>query len=98
MLFDMKTDHKKELLEIVRIAAKDEKLLDALLQDLLTPEEYRDISNRWQIVKRLAKGENQRFIMRDLKVAFATITRGSRTLENEGGGFNQLLQKITSRR
>ncbi len=90
----MNPQYKKELLKIITVAAKDEKLLDALINDLLTPEEYRELANRWQIVKRLAKGTGQRIIARDLKVGLSTVTRGVHVLENENGGFSQLLEKV----
>jgi Trp operon repressor len=85
---------KEELLEVIRTAAKDEKLLDAFLKDLLTPTEYREIICRWQIVKKLTAGLNQRDVAFDLKTGVSTVTRGARMLNNQAGGFNQILDKL----
>jgi TrpR family transcriptional regulator, trp operon repressor len=93
----MNQQYKKELLHILSLAAKNEKVLEALLHDLLTPEEYRELTNRWQIVKRLWRGQAQREISRDLKVGLTTVTRGVHALENSEGGFNQLLEKVGAR-
>ena len=90
--------HKTELLEVFKLATKDAKLFDSFLKDILTPAEYREMATRWQIVKQLAMGKGQREIARDLKIGISTVTRGSRTLENPNGGFNQLLTKFVTRR
>ena len=62
------------------------------LDDLLTPEEYNNIAVRWQLVKMLAQERPQREISKALKVAIATITRGSRELSNPTGGFKKILK------
>jgi Trp operon repressor len=85
---------KEELLDVLTLAAKDRRLLEAALRDFLTPAEYREIATRWQIVKRLAAGEGHRTIASDLKVGISTVARGSRMLSSSTGGFNQLLAKL----
>lgn len=82
-----------ELLDILQRASQDKKLLADFLVDLLTPREYDDIVLRWQIVKRLHKGIPQREIAKDLGVSIATITRGSRELLDEKGGFQRVLER-----
>ncbi len=89
---------KEEFLEVLALAARDKRLLDAFLKDALTPAEYREIATRWQILKELWQGRGQREIMRDLKIGIATVTRGSRVLENDTGGATQLLNKLVSRK
>ena len=90
----MNTQAREELLEIVKMAAKDDRLLDAFLRDILTPSEYREIVSRWQIVKKLSAGKNQREVAFDLKTGISTVTRGARMLTNPVGGFNQILEKL----
>ena len=93
------TQHQKEeFLEVLTLAAKDKRLLDAFLKDALTPAEYREIITRWQILKALWQGKGQREIMHDLKTGIATVTRGSRVLEGASGGAAQLLNKLVSRK
>jgi TrpR family trp operon transcriptional repressor len=84
----------RELLGVFERISRDEKLLGDFLADLLTPREYDDIVLRWQIVKRLHKGVPQREIAKDLGVSVATITRGSRELLDEKGGFKRVLKTL----
>jgi TrpR family trp operon transcriptional repressor len=86
--------YQEELVKMLLIASKDIALFEAVLLDLLTPAEYGEIVVRWQIVKRLAKGESQRSIARDLKIGIATVTRGSRELMDSTGGFAQVLIRM----
>ncbi|PIR86750.1 MAG: transcriptional regulator [Candidatus Harrisonbacteria bacterium CG10_big_fil_rev_8_21_14_0_10_49_15] len=88
-----KPEYRKELLQLIATAAKDKRLLDDLLQDLLTPAEYREMANRWQIVKRLEQGMNQREIAGELHVGLATVVRGARALLRSRGGFRKLLDR-----
>lgn len=81
----------KQLVETMRIAARDRKLLHAFLGDILTPAEYRELARRWQIVLLLARGVPQRTIAKRLKVSIATVTRGSRELQDRRGGFWRIL-------
>jgi TrpR family trp operon transcriptional repressor len=85
---------KNELLDVLKIASRDEELLESFLRDLLTPSEFLEIITRWQIIKRLSLGENQRVIAGDLKIGIGTVTRGSRALLNSSGGFNKILEKL----
>jgi len=82
----MNQKYKKEIIDVF-CHIKDRTLMDEFLQDILTPAEYEDITTRWQIVKQLARGTPQREISNNLRVSIAKITRGSRELQNENGGF-----------
>ncbi len=84
--------YKRELLGLLQGIAKDKALFAAFFEDILTPAEYADISKRWQIVKDLERGISQRRIARNLRVGVGTITRGSRELLDEAGGFKQVLK------
>jgi Trp operon repressor len=94
---ELNESSRRELLKLLAEASKNPKLLDAILVDLLTPAEYREVATRWQIVKRLAAGESHRQIAGDLKIGIATVNRGARMLLNTQGGFNQLLDKKAPR-
>ncbi len=84
---------RRELIKILRAAAKDEKMFELFLDDLLTPNEMNELIARWQIVKQLMSGVSQRDISKNLHVTLVTINRGARMLENHNGGFNQVLSK-----
>ena len=52
------------------------------LEGILTPKELQELSLRLQIIKKLKAGEPQRKIATDLGVGIATITRGSKEIQN----------------
>ena len=87
--------YKKEVVEIFSKISGDEKLMFEFLRDILTPSEFDDISLRWQIVKKLNKGETHREIAGDLGLGISTVTRGSRELRNKNGGFALVLKKFS---
>lgn len=91
--------YKKELIEVIfKIAnlpagkAGDKELLADFIKDILTPREFENVSVRWQIVKRLAKGKHQGAIADDLHLGVATITRGSREMRKKEGGLRKALK------
>lgn len=91
----MRYDHKygKELEGLIIKAAKSPKLLHEFLYDLLTHTEYKDLAVRWQIVKLLEQGLPHHQIAKKLKVSVATVTRGSKEMFNNYGGFKMILNK-----
>ena len=78
---------------IYRIS-KNRNVLSDFIKDILTPREFENIGVRWQIVKRLAKGEYQQSIADDLHLGVATITRGSREMRKKEGGFRKTLKLL----
>ena len=86
--------YKRELIEIIYKIAKDKGLLGDFIKDILTPREFDNIGVRWQIVKRLAKGEHHQAIAGDLHLGVSTVTRGSREMLDKEGGFRRTLRKL----
>lgn len=87
-------EYKKELVETFAKIFGDKKLMTEFLTDILTPTEFEALALRWQIVKKLKKGETHRSIAKDLGLGISTVTRGSRELRNKNGGFHLMLKKI----
>ncbi|MBI2630642.1 hypothetical protein HYW73_00270 [Candidatus Nomurabacteria bacterium] len=87
-------EYKKELVETFAKIFGDKKLMAEFLTDILTPTEFEALALRWQIVKKLKKGETHRSIAEDLGLGISTVTRGSRELRNKNGGFHLMLKKI----
>ena len=87
-------EYKKELVETFAKIFGDRKLMTEFLTDILTPTELEALALRWQIVKKLKKGETHRSIAEDLGLGISTVTRGSRELRNKNGGFHLMLKKI----
>lgn len=86
-------EYKQELVDVFSKVFGDRKLMKEFLTDILTPAEFETLALRWQIVKRLDKGEDHRSIAGDLRLGLGTVTRGSRELRNKNGGFHLMLKK-----
>jgi TrpR family transcriptional regulator, trp operon repressor len=86
--------YKKELIEVIFKIAKDKNLLEDFIKDILTPREFDNVGVRWQIVKRLAKGEHHQAIAESLHLGVATVTRGSREMLKKEGGFRRTLKLV----
>jgi len=87
-------EYKKELIEIFLKAGENKNLMAEFLVDILTPAEFEALALRWQIVKKLNKGETHRSVAGDLGLGVSTVTRGSRELRNKKGGFHLILKKL----
>lgn len=86
--------YKKEVVEVIYKIAKDKNLLGDFIKDILTPREFDNVGVRWQIVKRIAKGEHHQSIAEDLHLGVATVTRGSREMRKKEGGFRRALKVL----
>lgn len=87
-------EYKKEVVEIFSQIKGDKKLMKEALLDFLTPREFEEVALRWQIIKRLDKGEKHRDVAGELGIGISTVTRGSRELRNKKGGFALILKKL----
>ena len=87
-------EFKKELVEVFSKISNDKRLMSEFLIDITTPSEFDAISLRWQIVKKLSKGETHREVAGDLGLGVSTVTRGSREMRNKKGGFALVLEKF----
>lgn len=85
---------KKELIAVIHKIARDRDLLEDFIHDILTPREFENLGVRWQIAKRLSKGEHQESIAGELHTGIATVTRGSREMRKQDGGFRRALRVI----
>lgn len=56
--------------------------METALRDLLTPNEFVEVTKRLQIFRMLEQGVPQRQIAETLGVGIATVTRGSRALKD----------------
>ena len=86
-------EYKKELVKVFFKAGNGQEMADFLI-DILTPREFEALALRWQIVKKLNQGETHRQIAGELGIGVSTVTRGSRELRNNKGGFTQILRKL----
>ncbi|NRB40718.1 MAG: helix-turn-helix domain-containing protein [Pseudomonadales bacterium] len=81
---DKHSDNKQATQALIEhlFSAESNSTLKEKLEDLLTPSEMSEISNRLQIFRLLQTGMPQRQIAEQLGVGIATVTRGSRALKN----------------
>ncbi len=84
---------RAELVRLLELAGREPGMLKKVLTDMLTPAEMNEMVARWQIIKRLAKGDSHRSIAAALHVGVATVYRGAWALENDGEGFRWLLRR-----
>lgn len=84
------SDKLKQFLNLITEIEQTEDLGD-ILDLLLTPKEYQEIANRVEIFKKLDEGETQRNISDELEVSIATVTRGSREMQNKPQKVQKLL-------
>ena len=75
-----KNDFNDLINTFLAIKTRDEMI--NFLYGLFTKKELSEISTRLQIVKLLKKGNPQRIIAKKLKVGIATVTRGSKEIQN----------------
>src|SRR3989344_5570739 len=87
-------EYKKELVEVFSKIQGDKNLMAEFLMDMLTPAEFEAIALRWQLVKKLNKGETHRAVAGDLGLGISTVNRGSRELRNKNGGFHLMFKKL----
>lgn len=71
---------KKQLVTFLSMHA-DPTQLACVLKQLLSPKEFDDIAARLEILIRLHRGDSQRTVAKDLSLGVATVTRGSRVLQ-----------------
>jgi TrpR family trp operon transcriptional repressor len=96
-----KTDGKErerrvnELIEAFRAAGHNASTLLEFFADIFTPNELEEVAARWQIVKLLSRHVPHRDIAERLGVGVATVTRGSRELLDERGGFRKVLDLVS---
>ena len=82
--------HLRELCDLfARLKNRRETLV--FLKDILTPRELASVVERWQIIKRLARGKPHRRISKELKVSIDKVTRGAKALRHSHGGFRRML-------
>jgi len=85
----------KNIKEISQILSKIDsgKTIEEFLFSILTPSEVKNISSRWEIVKRIEKGLSQRKIATDLHLSLCKITRGSRELKKSNSVLKMIMRR-----
>jgi TrpR family trp operon transcriptional repressor len=95
--------HRNSLDHLAELAALIHQLPDPetgarFLRELLTPSEIEGISFRWELVKRLDRGQSQRAIAAELGLSLCKITRGSRVLKQPDSAVRAVLGRLAPAR
>lgn len=77
---------------ILALKTKDE--CARFFRDLCTMEEMADMSDRWQMVKMIIKGESYREIAKKLKVSTTTVARVAHWLNYGQGGYKLIVKRL----
>ncbi len=86
------------LKEISRILSRldNARIIEDFLISILTDNEAKNISSRWEIIKRIEQGISQRKIASELHLSLCKITRGSRELKKTNSVLKKILIKYRS--
>jgi TrpR family trp operon transcriptional repressor len=86
---DMDTNYE----DLIKIFASttDVKDMQKLLEEMLTPNELKDLLLRWNLMKDLYKGLPQREIAASYGISLCKITRGSKILKQKDSYCKKLL-------
>ncbi len=76
----MKQIYLYDLIETILKLEDGRQALD-FLKGILTPKELSEVVMRLQVVSRLKKGDSQRKIAQELGIGIATVSRGSREIQ-----------------
>ena len=71
---------------------RDSSIIEEFLSSILTENEIKEISSRWELVKMLREGKSQRKIAEELKLSLCKITRGSKELKKDSSPFEYMLK------
>ena len=66
----------------------------ALLADLCTPREVEDLSQRLEVARMLAAGASYADVSRTTGASSTTVSRVSKALNGERGGYRQMLIRL----
>ncbi|MGM0443540.1 MAG: Trp family transcriptional regulator [Fibrobacterota bacterium] len=82
----------KDIAELFDRAERDE--IASLLQELFTETELSKLTLRWELIRRLRRGETQRRIAADLGISLCKVTRGNKILKDKTSATNKLLERL----
>jgi len=79
--------------EITQILAEvdDPENIEKFLTEILTENERKDLSLRWDLMRKLHDGVPQRAISSELGISLCKITRGSKILKSGDSIINKIL-------
>jgi TrpR-related protein YerC/YecD len=92
----MKTDSSIRNLATAFLSLQNEQEMTAFLRDLLTVDEIKDFSRRWEVVQMLDKKISYKKIEEQTKMSSTTIARISGFLKGKYKGYKLVLSRLNS--
>jgi TrpR family transcriptional regulator, trp operon repressor len=68
--------------------------IEGFLNEIMTSTELKDLSLRWELMKKIKNGISQRKIASELGISLCKITRGSKILKNSNSVSNKILKNM----
>jgi len=65
--------------------------IEKFLEEIMTDNERKDLSLRWDLMRKLHDGISQRAISAELGISLCKITRGSKILKSEDSIITRIL-------
>jgi TrpR family trp operon transcriptional repressor len=81
---------------LVLANAKEPIQIAEFLRSILTKNEVKEVSSRWELVKLLNEGMSQRKISEKLGLSLCKITRGSKELKKNPSFFKQMIEMYST--
>jgi TrpR-related protein YerC/YecD len=76
------------------LALKNRKEARMFLEDLLTPKEVKDLANRWEIAKLLARGISYSKVVKKTKASSATIAKVAKQIKKGKRGYKLMIRRV----
>jgi TrpR-related protein YerC/YecD len=90
-----KKPDRQKLMEAI-LQLNDVEEAKEFLDDLLSPAEWRDLANRFEVAGMLRAGKSYVQIEHDTGTSSTTISRISRCLKRPGSGYEMILTRLES--
>ena len=87
----MKFEDSIDLVAKTLSAVKWKKQMNLVLQDLFTPQEIVDLSDRILVLQSVKAGKKQRDIAEELWISVTTVNRGSRVMKFGTGEVGKVI-------
>ena len=87
----------KEISKIIADITRPEDV-EKFLNEILTENERKDLSLRWELMKKLYSGVPQRIIAAELGISLCKITRGSKILKSPDSVAARILSSLHDNR
>lgn len=84
--------NRKELVDIL-VSIDNVEDMTKFIEELLTPNERRDVILRWRLLKMINQHIPQRQIASDLGISLCKITRGSKILKDKDSACYKFLNQ-----